>query len=52
MSRRLEVLQAVLAQQTKFIIPSGADLVNVLGLDDKSVVPLRRQGPGPEGAGR
>ena len=41
-SRRLEVLQTVLSNQTKFIVPSGSELVNVLGLDDKSVVPLKR----------
>jgi len=44
MSRRLDVLNHILATQTKFIIPAGSDLVNVLGLDDKSVVPLK-QGP-------
>ena len=42
MSRRLDVLNNVLAQQTKFIVPAGSDLINVLGLDDKSVVPLKR----------
>ena len=41
-SKRLDVLQNVLAQQTKFIVPAGSDLVNVLGLDDKNVVPLKR----------
>src|SRR5947208_4058504 len=41
-SKRLDVLNNVLAQQTKFIVPSGSDLVNVLGLDDKSVVPVKR----------
>ena len=41
MSRRLDVLYHVLGQQTKFIVPSGSDLVNVLGLDDKVVVPLK-----------
>jgi len=41
-SKRLDVLNTVLAQQTKFIVPSGSDLVNVLGLDDKNVVPLKR----------
>jgi regulator of protease activity HflC (stomatin/prohibitin superfamily) len=40
-SRRLDVLNHVLAQQTKFIVPAGSDLVNVLGLDDKTVVPLK-----------
>jgi len=41
-SKRLDVLRDVLAQQTKFIVPAGSDLVNVLGLDDKNVVPLKR----------
>jgi regulator of protease activity HflC (stomatin/prohibitin superfamily) len=42
MSKRLDVLNTVLAGQTKFIVPAGSDLVNVLGLDDKSVVPVRK----------
>ena len=41
-SKKLDVLNTVLGQQTKFIIPSGSDLVNVLGLDDKNVVPIRK----------
>jgi len=41
-SKKLDVLNTVLAQQTKFIVPSGSDLVNVLGLDDKNVVPVKR----------
>jgi len=41
-SKKLDVLNTVLAQQTKFIVPAGSDLVNVLGLDDKSVIPLKR----------
>ena len=41
-SKRLDVLNTVLAHQTKFIVPAGSDLVNVLGLDDKAVVPLKR----------
>jgi regulator of protease activity HflC (stomatin/prohibitin superfamily) len=41
MSKRLDVLNHILAAQTKFIIPAGSDLVNVLGLDDKSIVPLK-----------
>uniref|UniRef100_A0A832I4E0 SPFH/Band 7/PHB domain protein n=1 Tax=Eiseniibacteriota bacterium TaxID=2212470 RepID=A0A832I4E0_UNCEI len=41
-SKRLDVLNTVLATQTKYIVPSGADLVNVLGLDDRGVVPLKR----------
>jgi regulator of protease activity HflC (stomatin/prohibitin superfamily) len=41
-SKRLDVLNTVLASQTKYIVPSGSELVNVLGLDDKSVLPLKR----------
>jgi len=41
-SKRLDVLNHVLAQQTKFIVPAGSDLVNVLGLDGASVVPVRK----------
>ena len=41
-SKRLDVLNSVLSQQAKFIIPSGSELVNVLGLDDKTVVPIKR----------
>jgi regulator of protease activity HflC (stomatin/prohibitin superfamily) len=41
-SKKLDVLRDVLAHQTKFIVPAGSDLVNVLGLDDKQVVPVRK----------
>ncbi|HKQ59114.1 MAG TPA: SPFH domain-containing protein [Candidatus Eisenbacteria bacterium] len=41
-SKKLDVLNTVLAHQTKFIVPAGSDLVNVLGLDDKAVVPLKK----------
>src|SRR6478736_3318909 len=34
-SKKLDVLNNVLAGQTKCIVPAGSDLVNVLGLDDK-----------------
>jgi regulator of protease activity HflC (stomatin/prohibitin superfamily) len=41
-SKKLDVLNTVLANQTKFIVPAGSDLVNVLGLDDRNVVPLKK----------
>src|SRR5713226_5217562 len=44
-SKRLDVLNHILAEQTKFIIPAGADLVNVLGLDEKGIVPLKPSAP-------
>ena len=39
------MLNHILAAQTKYIIPAGSDLVNVLGLDDKGVIPIKG-GPG------
>jgi regulator of protease activity HflC (stomatin/prohibitin superfamily) len=48
MMRRLEVLQNTLGQNTKFILPSNADIVTVLGLDSgagsPSVLPLKTGG--------
>ncbi|MBI1796041.1 MAG: SPFH/Band 7/PHB domain protein [Candidatus Eisenbacteria bacterium] len=41
-SKKLDVLNTVLAGQTKFIVPAGSDLVNVLGLDDRTVVPVKK----------
>jgi regulator of protease activity HflC (stomatin/prohibitin superfamily) len=41
-SKRLDVANHVLAQQAKFIVPAGSELVNVIGLDDKQVVPLKK----------
>jgi len=41
-SKRLDVLNAVLANQTKYVIPSGSDLLAVLGMEDKQVLPLKR----------
>jgi len=49
--QRLDVLRDILSQQTKFVVPSGSDLLNILGLDDKvatpPIVPLKRDGPPP-----
>jgi regulator of protease activity HflC (stomatin/prohibitin superfamily) len=39
-SKKLDVLNTVLTGQTKFIVPSGSNLVNVLGLNDKDVIPI------------
>ncbi|HEV8481030.1 MAG TPA: SPFH domain-containing protein [Candidatus Eisenbacteria bacterium] len=42
MSKRLDVLNNVLAQQSKFVVPAGSDLMAVLGLDDKNILPIRK----------
>ena len=43
--RQLDVLQATLGQNVKFVIPGNADLVTVLGLDAQAsplMVPMRK----------
>jgi regulator of protease activity HflC (stomatin/prohibitin superfamily) len=45
MMRRLDVLNNILAHNTKYIVPANADLVNVLGLDGSTpVMPLKTAG--------
>ncbi len=41
-SKRLDVLRDVLSHQTKYVVPANSDLLNVLGLDDRSVLPIKR----------
>ena len=41
-SKRLDVLRDVLSTQTKYVVPANSDLLNVLGLDDRSVLPVKR----------
>jgi regulator of protease activity HflC (stomatin/prohibitin superfamily) len=41
--RRMQVSETVLAENTKFIIPSGSEVVNVLNMDDKGgVLPIKK----------
>lgn len=49
MMRRLEVLNNTLAHNTKYIVPSNAGLVNVLGLD--GTVQVAKPGTPPAAAG-
>jgi len=42
MSKKLDVLRDVLAQQTKFVVPAGSDLMAVLGLEDKAILPIKK----------
>jgi len=47
LARQLDVLQATLSHNTKYVIPSNADLVTILGLDENAgsqVLPLTRKG--------
>jgi len=48
--QRLDVLRAVLAQQTKFVVPSGSNLLNILGLDDRGAGLFPQAPPAPHGS--
>ena len=41
--RKLEVAEKVLANNTKYIVPAGSDLVNILNMDDKKVIPVKKK---------
>jgi len=41
--RKLEVAEKVLAQNTKYIVPAGSDLINVLSMDGQKVVPVKKK---------
>jgi len=42
--RRLEVSATVLEKNTKFVLPTNADIVNVLNLEQDKVVPVKSKG--------
>jgi SPFH domain, Band 7 family protein len=42
--RRLEVSATVLEKNTKFVLPTSADIVNVLNLEQDKVVPVKSKG--------
>jgi regulator of protease activity HflC (stomatin/prohibitin superfamily) len=41
LNKRLDVIRDTFSQQTKIVIPSSADVLNVLGLDGTSVLPVK-----------
>ena len=43
--QRLDVLRDVLSSQTKYVVPSGSNVLNILGLDDRGGGPLLPQTP-------
>jgi len=43
LNKRLDVIKETFSQQTKIIIPSSADVLNVLGLEGTSVLPVKTQ---------
>lgn len=44
LNKRLDVIRDTFAQQTKIVVPSSADILNVLGLEGTPVVPIKTRG--------
>jgi regulator of protease activity HflC (stomatin/prohibitin superfamily) len=40
-NKRLDVIRDTFSQQTKIVVPSSADILNVLGLEGASFVPVK-----------
>lgn len=43
LNKRLDVIRDTFSQQTKVIVPASADVLNVLGLEGASVVPIKTE---------
>jgi regulator of protease activity HflC (stomatin/prohibitin superfamily) len=41
LNKKLDVIRDTFSQQTKIVVPSSADILNVIGLDGATVVPLK-----------
>lgn len=44
LNKRLDVIRDTFAQQTKIVVPSSADILNVLGLEGTPVIPIKSSG--------
>jgi regulator of protease activity HflC (stomatin/prohibitin superfamily) len=43
LNKKLDVIRDTFSQQTKIIVPSNADVLNVLGLEGANVVPIKQK---------
>lgn len=41
LNKKLDVIRDTFSQQTKIVVPSSADILNVIGLDGATIVPLK-----------
>lgn len=44
LNKRLDVIRDTFAQQTKIVVPSSADILNVLGLEGTPIIPIKSSG--------
>jgi hypothetical protein len=43
LNKRLDVIRDTFSQQTKIIVPSGSEILNVIGLEGAQVLPIKTQ---------
>jgi regulator of protease activity HflC (stomatin/prohibitin superfamily) len=43
LNKKLDVIRDTFAQQTKIVVPSSADILNVLGLDGTPILPIKSE---------
>jgi len=43
LNKRLDVVRDTFAQQTKIVVPSSADILNVLGLESTTILPVKTE---------
>jgi hypothetical protein len=41
LNKKLDVIRGTFSQQTKIAVPAFADILNVIGLDGASVIPVK-----------
>ena len=43
LNKKLDVIRDTFSQQTKIVVPASADILNVIGLDGASVIPVKKE---------
>ncbi|HEX9262571.1 MAG TPA: hypothetical protein VF893_08605, partial [Candidatus Bathyarchaeia archaeon] len=43
LNKKLDVIRDTFSQQTKIVVPSSADILNVIGLEGATVVPIKNK---------
>ena len=43
LNKKLDVIRDTFSQQTKILVPASADILNVIGLDGASVIPVKTE---------
>jgi regulator of protease activity HflC (stomatin/prohibitin superfamily) len=45
LNKRLDVVRDTFSQQTKIVVPASADILNVIGLEGATVIPVKNKSP-------